>query len=94
LVRPHPETGRKALYVNRLMSRFIVGLDEAEGVPLLEGLLNHVERPEFIYAHKWAEGDFLMWDNRCVNHARTDFPAEEVRLLRRYTISESVSASA
>ncbi len=94
LVRRHSETGRKALYVNRLMSRYIVGLDEAERARLLDELIDQVERPEFIYAHKWTEGDFLMWDNRCVNHARTDFPAEETRLLRRYTISEAVSAAA
>jgi taurine dioxygenase len=94
LVRTHPETGRKALYVNRLMSRYIVGLDEAEGSALLDELLDQVERPEYIYAHKWTQGDFLMWDNRCVNHARTDFPAEETRLLRRYTISEAATAGA
>lgn len=94
LVRVHPDSGRKALYVNRLMSRYIVGLDEAEGAALLEKLLDHVERPEFIYAHHWTQGDFVMWDNRCVNHARTDFPADEVRLLRRYTISETVAAAA
>ncbi|MDH3239216.1 MAG: TauD/TfdA family dioxygenase [Alphaproteobacteria bacterium] len=94
LVRVHPETGRKALYVNRLMTRFIVGQDDAEGRVLLDTLLDHVERPEFIYAHKWTAGDFVMWDNRCVNHARTDFSAEEVRLLRRYTISESAPAPA
>ena len=88
LVRPHPDTGRKALYLNRLMSRWIVGLPKDESGRLLDRLLDHVERPEFIYAHKWTQGDFLMWDNRCVNHARTDFPTDEKRLLRRYTISE------
>jgi len=91
LVLTHPDTGRKALYLNRLMSRWIVGLPREEGAPLLDQLLDHVERPEFIYAHKWTPGDFLMWDNRCVNHARTDFPSDEVRLLRRYTISESAA---
>ncbi len=94
LVRVHSETGRKALYVNRLMSRCLVGLPEAEGAALLEALIDQVERPEFIYAHRWTPGDFLMWDNRCVNHARTDFPADEVRLLRRYTISEAETAAA
>ncbi len=87
LVLVHPETARKALYLNRLMSRFVVGLPKDESDRLLARLLDHTERPEFIYAHKWTPGDFLMWDNRCVNHARTDFPSDEVRLLRRYTIS-------
>lgn len=89
LVLVHPDTGRKALYINRLMSRRIVGLPREEGDELLGRLLDHVERPEFIYAHKWTPGDFLMWDNRSVNHARTDFPGDEVRLLRRYTISDA-----
>jgi len=88
LVLTHPDTGRKALYLNRLMSRWIVDLPGAESEELLARLFDHVERPEFIYAHKWTPGDFLMWDNRCVNHARTDFPTDEMRLLRRYTISD------
>ncbi len=88
LVRVHPETGRKALYVNRLMSRWIEDLDRAEGEALVRELVEHSERPEFICAHKWTAGDFLIWDNRCVNHARSDFSPEEVRLLRRYTISQ------
>ena len=87
LVRVHPETGRKALYVNRLMSRWIEGMDRAESDALLPRLIEATERPELIYSHHWTPGDFLMWDNRCVNHARTDFPREEIRLLRRYTIS-------
>jgi taurine dioxygenase len=91
LVLAHPDSGRKALYLNRLMSRWIVGLPGAESDELLARLLDHVERPEFIYAHKWTPGDFLMWDNRSVNHARTDFPADEMRLLRRYTISEAAA---
>lgn len=88
LVRVHPETGRKALYVNRLMSRWIEDMDRAEGASLVADLVAHSERPEFVYAHKWTAGDFLIWDNRCVNHARSDFSKDEVRLLRRYTISE------
>jgi taurine dioxygenase len=87
LVLTHRDTGRKALYLNRLMSRRIIGLSAGESDELLSMLLDHVEREEFVYAHQWTKGDFLMWDNRCVNHARTDFPADEVRLLRRYTIS-------
>ena len=94
LVLTHPETGRKALYLNRLMSRRINGLSDTENEELLPMLLNHTEREAFIYAHKWTPGDFLMWDNRCVNHARTDFSPDEVRLLRRYTISEGGAEAA
>jgi taurine dioxygenase len=94
LVLTHPETGRNALYLNRLMSRHIVGLSEAESDELLPRLLDHIEDKAFIYAHKWTQGDLMMWDNRCVNHARTDFPSDEVRLLRRYTISDSGTKAA
>jgi taurine dioxygenase len=86
VVRTHPATGRKALYVNRLMTRRIEGLPQEESDELLSLLFDHVERPEFIYAHVWRPGDILMWDNRCTLHARTDFSAEERRLLRRVTI--------
>jgi len=88
LVKVHPSTGRKALYLSRLMTRFIVGMDAGESDALLDELFDHAEKPEFVYAHKWQKGDLVMWDNRTVNHARTDFPEKETRLLRRYTVSE------
>ncbi len=89
LVRTHPESGRKALYLNRLMTRHVIGMDRDESDALLARLFDHAERPEFVYAHKWAVGDVLIWDNRCLNHARTDFPRDEDRLLRRYTITDT-----
>jgi len=85
-VRTHPATGRKALYVNRLMTREIEGLPRAESDALLQTLFDHQEQPQFIYEHVWRVGDILMWDNRCTLHARTDFSAGERRLLRRVTI--------
>jgi taurine dioxygenase len=86
VVRTHPATGRKALYVNRLMTRRIEGLPAQESQELLNRLFDHQERPEFVYEHVWRPSDILMWDNRCTLHARTDFSAEERRLLRRVTI--------
>ena len=86
VVRTHPATGRKALYVNRLMTRRIEGLPPQESEELLNLLFDHQERPEFIYEHVWRPGDLLMWDNRCTLHARTDFSPDERRLLRRVTI--------
>jgi taurine dioxygenase len=86
VVRTHPATGRKALYVNRLMTRRIEGLPPQESEKLLNRLFDHQEQPEFIYEHVWRPGDILMWDNRCTLHARTDFSADERRLLRRVTI--------
>ncbi len=89
LVKIHPDSGRPALYLSRLMTDSVLETDPEESGPILDELFDHAERPEFVYAHRWAPGDLVIWDNRCLNHARTDFPADEDRLLRRYTISES-----
>jgi taurine dioxygenase len=86
VVRTHPATGRKALYVNRLMTVRIEGLSAHEGDELLAFLFDHQERPEFVYEHVWRAGDLVIWDNRCTLHARTDFSPNERRLMRRVTI--------
>src|SRR5581483_1264718 len=82
----HPETGRKTLFVDRLMTVGIQDMDRAESDAIMAQLYDIGERREFIYEHQWKLGDFLMWDNRCTVHARTDFPKEERRLLRRCTV--------
>lgn len=82
----HPETGKKALFVDRLMTRRIEGMDEDESEAVLNQLFDLMESPEFIYEHVWQLNDFVMWDNRCAPHGRTWFPKEEDRLLRRCTI--------
>jgi taurine dioxygenase len=86
VVRTHPATGRKALYVNRLMTVRIEGLPAQESDNLLAMLFDHQERREFIYEHVWRVGDLVIWDNRCTLHARTDFSPDERRLMRRVTI--------
>ena len=86
IARTHPVTGQKALFVNRLMTRSVVGLAEAESRELLEILFDHQENPAFVYEHRWRLGDLLMWDNRCTLHARRDFNPEETRLMRRLTV--------
>jgi taurine dioxygenase len=86
LVRTHPATGRKALYVNRLMTIAIEGLGEGESDELLDFLFAHQENPAFVYEHVWRVNDLLMWDNRCALHARTDFSTDERRLMRRVTV--------
>ena len=86
VVRTHPATGRKALYVNRLMTIAIEGLSPAESDELLNFLFEHQEQRQFVYEHVWRVGDILMWDNRCTLHARTDFSSAERRLMRRITI--------
>lgn len=82
----HDDTGRTALYVSRLMTVGIAEIPGKEGQAILEELFARIERPENIYIHRWKIGDFVMWDNRCTAHARSDFPREERRMLRRTTV--------
>ena len=82
----HEETGRIALYASRLLTTRIVELPADESDEILEALFDHSEKPELVYEHVWTPGDFVMWDNRCINHARTDFSEGERRLLRRTTV--------
>ncbi len=82
----HPETGRKALFVDRLMTRRIEGLEPEDSEETLDFLYEHVEKREFVFEHVWQLGDFVMWDNRCSVHGRTYFPKDEGRILRRCTI--------
>ena len=88
IFRKHPETGRIAVYVCPLMTEEIIGMDETEGKEILDEIYTLQRQDRFVYSHKWKVGDFVMWDNRCLLHARTDFPREQRRLLRRVTISD------
>lgn len=90
----HPETGRTALYVSRLMTAQIEGLERAESDAILEQLFDISEDPSIVYEHVWTPGDLLMWDNRCSIHARTDFPTGERRLLRRCTVEGGAAIAA
>ena len=87
IVITHPKSGRRALYVNELMSALIGGYSEDESRDIIEALNDHVKSANVIYDHKWRRGDLMMWDNWCTMHARTDFPRDQTRMLRRYTIS-------
>ena len=82
----HEETRRPVLYVSRLLTRGLCGFPEDEGNEILDQLLDHAENADFVYDHVWSPGDFVIWDNRCLNHARTDFSGGERRLLRRTTV--------
>jgi taurine dioxygenase len=90
MVRIHPQTGKKALYVNRLMTHDIEGMEETEAEALLGQLYDHQEQQRFVYEHRWRPGDIILWDNRCTLHARTDFSPNERRLLRRITIARDI----
>lgn len=88
--RKHPGTGRSSLFVSELMTEEIEGLPAQESSRLLAFLFEHQTKPEFLYEHRWAKGDLLMWDNRCTIHARKDFPAHEKRMLRRLIVQDEV----
>ena len=86
IVRTHPVTGGKAIYVNRLMTESILGMPREQSDRVLGELFDHAENPAWIYEHRWQHGDLIAWDNRCSTHARTDFDASERRLLRRCVV--------
>jgi len=86
--RKHPETGRSALFVSELMTEEILDVSPEVSRELLDFLFEHQSKPEFVYEHKWRPGDIMMWDNRCSVHARTDFPRDERRMLRRITLED------
>ncbi len=90
-VRICPDNGRKAIYIDRLMSQNIVDMPEAESDAILSRIYDFIEQDEFCYDHVWKKGDVLMWDNRTSVHARRDFPAHETRLMWRTTLADTVA---
>jgi taurine dioxygenase len=92
IVRTHPVTGRKSLFVSLRFTIGIADMEEAEGRELLDELLAHQDRPEFIHRHKWRQGDLMMWDNRCTNHRACGGVVElpQVRRLHRTTVMGDV----
>ena len=89
IVKSHPATGRKALYLGRMGTGYIEGLTVQESDDLLDALWAHMTRPEFIWAQEWQTGDLIIWDNRCVAHARGSFDPSTRRLLRRVTVKDA-----
>jgi len=83
LVRTHPVTGRKALFLGRRPYSFIPGLSSAQSEDLLDQLWAHVAREEFAHCHKWAVGDMVMWDNRSAMHRRDSFDPSLPRVMHR-----------
>src|SRR6478735_12381959 len=82
-------SGRKALFVGAHTER-IVGLDESESKALIEELVAFATQPQFVYAHKWRQGDMLIWDNRCTLHRGTEYDYRNHRRdMRRATVNEA-----
>ena len=90
VVRVHPGTGRKALFVSEGFTTHIVELPEDESRDLLAEIYAHQTQAAFIYRHHWVDGDLVMWDNRAVMHLATGCPPDMARTLYRTTIRGSV----
>ena len=84
IVMPHPISGRKILYANPGYTVSIDGMDKQESEELLEFLFRHQLQPQFQYAHRWAEGDVLIWDDlQTLHKAEADYRPDEPRLMKR-----------
>lgn len=92
VVRTHPETGRKALFVNADYTKHFDGMTVEESEPLLRYLYVHASRTEFTCRHRWHDGDVLMWDNRVLQHAVIGDVHGAERELHRVTIEGEVPA--
>ena len=89
LVREHPETGRKALYLGRRFNSYVLGLGVEDSEALLDRLWAHATQECFMYEHIWSLGDVMIWDNRCVMHRRESFdPAMRRRMHRAQTAGD------
>lgn len=93
IVRTHPETGRKALYINPIRTEGILGMEQGEALALLDDLLAHATRPEFEYRHIWRPGDLVIWDNRSLLHkANADYDMAQLRYLYRVMLKGGAPA--
>ena len=86
IIRTHPETKRKTLFLGRRQYSYIPGLSLEESEALLDELWDHTIQEKFFWHHRWKAGDAVMWDNRCAMHRRDDFPQSSRRLMHRTQI--------
>jgi taurine dioxygenase len=86
LVRAHPETGDRSLYLDSTTTIGIDYMDTASGLALLDEVYEHATRDEFVYAHRWQVGDLVLWDNGVTMHRRTPFDPGARRLMKRMTM--------
>jgi taurine dioxygenase len=86
VVRTHPETGRRALFVSEHFTTHIEGMPEDEGREVLQQLFDHSVLPQFVYRHRWQAQDMVFWDNRSVMHLATGCPDNQRRKLYRTTV--------
>ncbi|AOX99970.1 TauD/TfdA family dioxygenase [Jeongeupia sp. USM3] len=89
LVRTHPDSGKKVLWLSTHTEDEVLGIDPAEGEALIARLRAHIQQPQYRYEHKWTLGDIVFWDNRATLHSRTAFPDTERRVLKRVSLAGS-----
>ena len=90
IVRTHPYSGKKCLFVNEGYTASVTGMSTQESDALLSRLFEHCTRPEFVYRHRWRVGDFLIWDNCSTQHrAVMDYALPQRRLMERATLQGS-----
>ncbi|SDB72006.1 TauD/TfdA dioxygenase family protein [Belnapia rosea] len=88
LVRVHPVTGVKSLFLCPAVISHVEGMAPEEGRALIAELMAHASQERFVYRHRWREGDLVIWDNRCMLHTATLFDHEKyVRLMHRTTVA-------
>jgi taurine dioxygenase len=86
IIRTHPVTGRRALFLGRRRNAYILGLELQDSERLLDALWAHAGRPELTWYQQWRVGDLVLWDNRCVMHRRDEFDPNSRRLMHRSQI--------
>jgi taurine dioxygenase len=92
VVRTHPETGRKALFVNVAHTARFDGMTEEESKPLLQFLFQHQVKPEFTCRFVWGVGSLALWDNRCAQHNPVNDYNGYKRVMHRITLKGDVPA--
>jgi taurine dioxygenase len=90
IVRVHPATGRKCLYLGRRLNSYIFGLSLDESEALLDAIWAHACQDKYVWQHKWRVGDLLVWDNRCTMHHRNAFAPNARRLMHKSTSAGEV----
>jgi alpha-ketoglutarate-dependent taurine dioxygenase len=87
MVRRHPVTGRKSLFISPIYNDAIEGMEDDDAVALVAELTELAGRPEFVYCHEWTADDIVMWDNRCTMHRVTPYDLGQRRVMHRATIA-------
>jgi taurine dioxygenase len=92
LIGTHPVTGKPFIAASRAVTKEVIGMERSEFRPLLKEIWAHMEKPEYIYRHRWQLNELVLWDNIAVQHARTPFDPKEKRALRAVSLDEPAIA--